>query len=111
MQALFIVINHEKHFDSLLDEFRAQNIHGGTILESEGLATTIAEHSHDMNYGYFRSLLNSGRPYNKTIFLIGNDQTIQKAKECVRKVTGGISEENKGIMFTIAVNDFEGLTK
>ena len=111
MEVLFIVINHEKHFDALLKEFKASDIHGGTILESQGLGATIAEHSHDLNYGYFRTLLNEGRPYNKTIFILGDEETLEKAKNCVLKVTGGIDEENKGIMFTVPVSGVLGLTK
>ena len=111
MDILFIVINHEKHFDKLLDEFRKNNIMGGTILESQGMAASMAEHNEDMGMHYFRMMMNEGRPYNKTVFLIGDDKKLELAKECVRKVVGDISSENVGIMFTIPLKSYEGLTK
>lgn len=111
MEALFIIINHEKHFNELLREFAEAGIRGGTILESEGLAASQAEHIPDIGMNYFRLFLNQGRPYNKTIFLISEGEQLEKAKACVRKVVGDLEEENVGIMFTLDVTSFEGLTK
>ena len=111
MKALFIIINHEEHFSALLKEFASAGIKGGTILESEGLAASQAEQAPELGMNYFRLFLNQGRPYNKTIFLIAEDDQLEKAKECVRKVVGNIAKENVGIMFTLDVDSFEGLTK
>lgn len=110
MEVLFIVLNHEAHFDELLRVFSAEGIRGGTILESQGLAATLAEHS-EMGYDFFRNMLNGGRPYNKTIFLVLDEQDVERAKNCVRKVVGDITKENVGIMFTFPISSFEGLTK
>ncbi len=111
MEALFIVINHENHFNELLREFAKEGIRGGTILESEGLAASQAEHNPELGMNYFRLFLNQGRPYNKTIFLIEEGEALERAKECVRRVVGNLGKENVGIMFTLDVTSFEGLTK
>lgn len=111
MEALFIIINHEKHFDQLLAAFQAAHIRGGTILESQGLAASMAEHSQDLGYQYFRMILNEGRPYNKTVFLVGSHDHIEAAKACVREAVGSLDRENIGIMFTVPVSSMEGLTK
>lgn len=109
MKALFIVLNHEKHFDDVLVEFANAGIHGGTILESQGLGATLAEQS-ELDYAFFRRILNGGRPYNKTIFLVLPDEDLEKAKNCVKKVVGDLNEPNVGIMFSVKVESFEGLT-
>lgn len=111
MKALFITINHEEHFRKLLKEFGKTGIRGGTILSSEGLAASQAEIAPELGLNYFRLFLNSGRPYNKTIFLVLEDDKVEEAKECVRRVVGNLNRENVGIMFTIDVDSFEGLTK
>lgn len=111
MKALFIIVNHENHFNELLSEFKKADIHGGTILESQGLAQSMAEHNYDLGFSYFRMMLNQGRPFNKTIFLILSDEKIEIAKECVRNSVGNLNQENIGIMFTMPISDFEGLTK
>ncbi|MDO5715346.1 MAG: hypothetical protein Q4P25_02070 [Tissierellia bacterium] len=111
MNVLFIVLNHEKHFDALLEAFKEHAIHGGTILESQGLGVASAENLSGMNYGYLRHILNEGRPYNKTLFLILDDEKMDQVKKIVREVTGGIERENQGIMFNFTLDSFEGLTK
>lgn len=111
MKALFITINHEEHFRKLLKEFGKTGIRGGTILSSEGLAASQAEIAPELGLNYFRLFLNSGRPYNKTIFLVLEYDKVEEAKECVRRVVGNLNRENVGIMFTIDVDSFEGLTK
>ncbi len=111
MKALFIVINHEEHFRNLLKEFGKTGIRGGTILSSEGLAASQAEIVPELGLNYFRIFLNSGRPYNKTIVLVLEDSKLESAKDCVRRVVGNLNKENVGIMFSVNVDSFEGLTK
>ncbi len=110
MQVLFIVLNHEEHFDELLKELRENDVRGGTILESQGMASTIAE-SQGTNYGYMRMMFNEGRPYNKTMFLVLEEDRVEMVKDCVRRAAGNINQENRGIMFTFSLDSWEGLTK
>lgn len=111
MQVLFIVINHEQHFNDILEEFKNNNIRGGTIIDSEGMAQSLAYIDPSFSTSYLKVMLNQGRPYNKTIFLLLNDEKLEVAKECVRRAVGNLNKENVGIMFTFEVTSFEGLTK
>ena len=111
MKALFIILNHESHFHDLLKEFGKANITGGTIVDTQGLAASQAEYTPELGMNYFRLFLNQGRPYNKTIFLVLDEERLEIAQNCVRKVVGDINLENVGIMFTVEVTSFEGLTK
>lgn len=58
---------------------------------------------------YLQSILNQGRPYNKTIFLVLSDDQIEIAKSCVREAVGDIEGVNVGIMFTLPVLSVEGI--
>lgn len=111
MELLVIILNHEDHFYSLIPLLQEKGIHGGTILDSEGLASTLLQESDDSRLRYLRSMFNQGRPYNKTILLLLNEDMVEVAKTCVREVVGDISHENTGILFTLPVSSFEGLTK
>ncbi len=111
MEALVIVLNHEKHLDALLEEFREHNIRGGTILDSEGMVSALYERSDGSIFPNYRMMLNKGRPFNKTLFLLLHESRIEVAKSCVRSVVGDLNEENVGIMFTLPVTGVEGLTK
>lgn len=110
MKALFVVLNHEEHFTQLLRLLEERGLHGGTILESEGMASELMQDPMT-GYSYLRGILNEGRPYNKTLFMVLDEERVEKAKNCVREVTGNLESENTGIMFTFDVDSFEGLTK
>ncbi|MDO5734234.1 MAG: hypothetical protein Q4P08_03790 [Eubacteriales bacterium] len=109
MEALFVILNHPSHMDRLLIDLRDKGITAGTILESQGLAATLAESSHDIGLGYLRMIMNEGRPYNKTLFFVLPSEHIEIVKESVRAVTGGLHHENSGLMFTMPVSSVEGL--
>lgn len=111
MELLVIILNHEDHFYSLIPLLQERGIHGGTILDSEGLASTLLQETDDSRFKSLRAMLNQGRPYNKTILLVLKEEMVDVAKECVREVVGDISHENTGVLFTLPVSSFEGLTK
>lgn len=110
MQALFVVLNQEEHFNSLVPLLEERGIFGATILESQGLAASYLEQN-PMGMSYLRSILNQGRPYNKTIFLILEDDRVDLAKACVREAVGDLDTENIGIMFTLPVLSVEGIRR
>ncbi|MDO5037726.1 MAG: hypothetical protein Q4E37_05440 [Tissierellia bacterium] len=111
MEMLLIVLNHEEHFRRLVQIFDEKGIHGGTILDSQGLATSVYQHISSNHLSSFRSLLNNGRPYNKTIFLVLDEDKLELAKACVREAAEDLERENVGIMFTLPVSSVEGITK
>ena len=113
MKALFIIINQDQVFEPLLSEFHSNNIRGGTIFDSQGMFEAMHHQEESLHQitGSLRMLLHKGRPFNKTIMLILDDQKLEIAKKCVHTVVGDINRENVGIMFTLPVEDVEGLTK
>lgn len=112
MQVLIIVLNKTEKLDDLLMEFTNKGIRGGTILDSMGMVRALAdEHSDIPLFGSLKALLNENRPINKTIFMVLSEEKVKIAMACVRKIVGNINEEGTGIMFTIPVNQVEGLTK
>lgn len=111
MQILFVVLNREKDFEGLLEAFAKAGVRGGTILETEGLASSIASQTSEYGYGRLHLLLNDGRPFNRTIFLLLPDEKVESVKGIVRQVIGDIGAENTGILFTLPVSSVEGLTK
>ena len=111
MELLVIILNHEDHFYALIPLLQERGIHGGTILDSEGLASTLLQETDSSRFKSLRAMLNQGRPYNTTLLLVLKEEMVEVAKECVREVVGDISHENTGILFTLPVSSFEGLTK
>lgn len=112
MQMLIIVLNEIYKLDDLLMELNNNNIRGGTIIDSMGMVSVLAdEHADIPLFGSLKMMLNENRPFNKTIFMVLEDARVSIAMDCVRRVIGDINEENTGIMFTLPINLVEGLTK
>lgn len=112
MKAMFIVLNKTEKLNELLRCFSEHKIYGGTILESQGMAASLIQ-SGDTSGIYMRlnSLLNQGRPFNKTIMMVLRDEQVNTAKQCIETVMGDMSKHNMGIVFTVPVDDWEGIVK
>lgn len=112
MQVLVVVLNRIRRLDELLLELNNNGIRGGTILDSMGMIRVLMNEHEDIPlFGSLKKILNEDRPLNKTIFMVLPDEKVPIAMDCVRKVIPNIYEENAGIMFTVPVNNVEGLTK
>lgn len=112
MQMLVVVINNSQKFEELLLELSNNNISGGTIIDTMGMAKTLLDVNENIPmFGSLRYILNENKPINKTLFMVLSDDKVSIAMDCVRRVIPDLSEENVGIMLTIPVNHVEGLTK
>lgn len=112
MEALFIVLNKVEKLDDLMLAFADKGITGGTILESKGMAKFLySEHQELPMFGSLYMLMNDGRPMNKTIFMLLPKEKVEIAKAIVKQTIGDLNQENIGIMFTMPVSSFEGITK
>lgn len=111
MEALYIVINDESKFDDLLIVLEEKGYRGGTIFESQGMGYTLMSHSVEGQYGYLRNVFNKRGPFNKTLVMILNKESIETVKQIVRDVIGDLEQENTAFLFTVPVTSVEGLRK
>lgn len=106
MYVLFIVLNSTEYLDDILAKFVEIGVRGATILDSQGMASAIvsARNYNIPLFGLFESLIDNGRPYNKTIFTVLEDQElVDKAIAVVRDVTNDSSKTGVGFMFTVPI--------
>jgi len=114
MHVLFLVLNEIEYLDDILSEFVEIGVKGATILDSQGMASAIANNSNRQVplFGSLKSFLDSSRPYNKTVFtVIDNPELLEKAVDAVNRVIGDIRKPGVGLMFTIPVDNIFGLPK
>ncbi|AKL96858.1 hypothetical protein CACET_c34150 [Clostridium aceticum] len=112
MHALFIVLNKPEYLDEILTEFVNIGINGATIIDSQGMASALVEghHSDIPIIGSLRNLVDSSRPYNKTIFtILKDDKIVDQAMEAVNKIVGGMNSKGTGVMFTVPVGKILGI--
>ena len=112
MKSMFIVLNKTEKLNELLRCFSEHKIYGGTILESQGMAASLIQ-SGDTSGIYLRlnSLLNQGRPFNKTLMMVLRDEQVTTVRQCIDEVLGDMHKHNMGIVFTVPVDDWDGIVK
>jgi hypothetical protein len=113
MQALVLITNHLDCVTEILAKFLENGIPGASIFQSHGTLQVLNEESEDPPsvFGSLRAFLNPRYPEGRMVLAVMQDEKIPVAKQIIRDVIGDISGSNHGIMFTIPVNDVEGMVK
>jgi len=114
MYALFIVLNDVNQLDEILERFVKVGVRGATVLDSQGMGGAMV-HGPNRNiplFGSLRSLMDSARPYNKTIF------SVLESEEMVEKVVGAVQDvfDDKpatglGFMFSVPIGKVYGMCR
>lgn len=111
MKLLVIVLNDTRKFEDLLLELTDNGIRGGTIIDTSGMAGSLASVYDEIPFfGALKHMLNEDKPINKTLFMVLPEEQVSKAIDCVRKVVPNLEDENTGIMFTLPVDQVVGLS-
>lgn len=111
MQLLVLVLKHVELVDELIKELVEAGLHGGTILDSTGMASVIENMDDLPMFGMLRRILanEEEKEMSKTMLFVVNDEELEAAKKVIKKVTGGLNAPNTGIMFAVPVTFVEGL--
>jgi nitrogen regulatory protein PII len=113
MQALVMVLNKVDYLESILKEFMNSGVRGATVIDSTGMVRILNEtDTSDVPiFGTIKMLLNESYPYNKTIFVVLEDEQVDAAIDAVKKVAGEDLKPIVGILFTVPVSRVEGITR
>jgi|SRR5690554_2524696 len=108
MKALVIVLNKTEYLDDVLSLLMKHNVKGATILDSQGMASTIV--NNDITsiplFGSLKNILKDRYPYNKTIFtVINNKVVLNKVVEEVKLLLKDEKKPGNGFMFTVPVDN------
>ena len=111
MKLFIIVLNKVDKLDYLLEELGEAGISGATIINSTGMAHELLSHDELGFIGAFRQLLDPKRKENRTIYMVLEDELVDKAIEVVDRVVDGIDNPDTGILFTVPVDLIRGNKK
>lgn len=112
MHLLFLILNETEYLDNILTEFLEIGIKGATILDSQGMGRALSNNSDIPIFGSLKSILNSSRPYNKTVFsVIENEELLNKAIDTISNIVGDISKPGVGLIFSVPISNVHGLPK
>lgn len=111
MQALFLVLNRLEKIDELLTTLNEEGIRGATVINSTGMAHTLANHHEDdLTFASLRAFFVGNREDNRTIFMVIDDSKVELAKKIINEVIGDLSKPDTGILFGVPVTFVEGIS-
>ncbi len=111
MKLVVFVLNKTEKLEAVLEELARENICGGTILRSEGMARVLTNYDGDdiPFIGSIRAILNPERKESRTLLLVIKDEQLEKVTKSIEKVVGDIRGKDTGIIFSVPVDFTKGL--
>lgn len=111
MQLLFLVIKRIEIVDDIMRSLAKAGIHGGTCIDSVGMAKSISNMDSLPMIGVLRSILNGedSAQKGKTIFVAVSDDQVETAKKAILDVTGDLNVPNAGVLFGVPITFAEGI--
>lgn len=105
MQLMFLIIKRTELVDDIMKALASIGVHGGTAIDSVGMAKSISTMDNLPTIGFLREMLKGEDPSKKgkTIFFAVQDEQVDAAKEAILKITGDLSLPNAGVLFAVPI--------
>lgn len=112
MQLFIHITNNDTTVTPILARMVESGIHGATVVDCKGMLTTLNESSVDAPpiFGSIRQFINPDRQSNKMIMAVLKDEDVPVVREIVHAVSGDLKQPNTGILFTVPVMNWEGVS-
>ena len=113
MQLLILILHNSRHMDKTLALMLEAGIHGGSLLDCEGVLQAMSHNSVEPPpiFGSLRQYLNPERGgMNKILISAVEDGQVDVIKKIVNDVTGGLDKPDTGILFTLPIDYVEGIS-
>ena len=112
MKLVVFVLNNVDLLEDLLIKMAETGITGATILDSTGMATTLAHTEEDIPaFSFLRKLCTPEREQSKTILIALEDGLVGTLRKIITEVTGGLDKPNTGVLFSLPIDLAEGMVK
>ena len=111
MQALFVVLKQVDLVNELIHALAQAGVHGGTIIDSTGMANALAAYEDLPIFGVLRRIVQDDgeKECSKTMLFVLKDEEIDMVKNVIHEVVGNLDRPNSGILFAVPVTFVEGL--
>lgn len=112
MKLLVLILNKTELLEELMTQLSLGGIHGATILQSTGMATTLVHAEEEVPmFRTLSKLLNPDREESRTVFMVLKQEQLETARNIINEVTGGIGKPNTGILFSLPIDFAEGMVE
>lgn len=109
MKLLILVLEKVEKMEEVLVRLRESGICGATILNSTGMAKTLAASGEEYLFGSLRRFLDLDRKESRTMFVLLKADQIQVAINAIEDVVGDLDQPDTGIVMTVPIDGFKGV--
>lgn len=112
MQLLILILKKVELTEDLIRALAENGVHGGTIIDSTGMANVLGNLDDLPMFGMLRKVINQesgSKETCKTMLFLLKDSEVENARGVIRSVIGDLSRPNTAVMFSVPVNSVEGL--
>ncbi len=112
MQLFVHITNHVDSMTPILARLMEAGVHGATVVDCKGMLTAINESSVEPPpiFGSLRRFINPGQESGKMLFIVLRDEDVPAVKQIVHAVAGDLKMPNTGILFTVPIMGWEGVS-
>lgn len=110
MKLLVIVTNKRDKVEEIFKEFLEIGVGGATVIDTQGMARILYDKNVDSVpiFGSLKMLIDDKYPFNKTIFVVLDDELVKPSIQAAKKILGDLTKPNVGILFVLPVDYAEG---
>jgi len=112
MQMLMHITNQPESASLIMTKLFEQGIGGATSIDCKGMLATIDECCVEPPpiFGSLRHFINPDRKSGKIILVVLKDEDVPMVKEIIHGVSGNPKLPNTGILFTVPIMGWEGVS-
>lgn len=111
MQLLIFFTKKEEFIDELMKRLAIAGVKGGTVLESTGMAKSLANVDGMPMFDIFKEIVKTQNESSKTILLGVEENKVQDVRNIVSEVFGDLSQPNTGVLMGIPLSFADGVDK
>ena len=105
MNLVVSVIENTSIIPKLMSELQDNGIGGATVIDSYGMGRILSRSHKDISSKEIISyVLSENRPTNRTVFLVVEQDLLDKTLEIFNKIVGDFSSPNTGILFSLKLD-------
>lgn len=111
MQLFVYITNKPEYMPKILSGLIDEGISEGTVLDCTGMLPSLKGSEEEPSmFGSLREYLNPDYESGKMLLILMKDEDVSGAKSVLHRVVGDLKMPNTGILFTIPVMNWEGVS-
>lgn len=111
MQLLLLITKKEELIDELMKKLAIAGVKGGTVLDSTGMAKSLANADDMPMFDVFKEIVKQQNTTSKTVLFGVEDEKVEIVRNTVNDVFGNLNKPNTGVLMGIPLSFVDGVNK